>query len=331
MVATAALPASARAFGVLVASVAAANLFSSGFIGMTALALAAVVCVAPRRSFDAAAMFGAWALTAVMFGLPGAGCLILAQTLAASACALVPRGARAQTALLVFTAAAALLACGYPALAGFLGASGLRLAELVAICAIGAPALALGRIAQWEIGETRYEALRVGLLAPQYLALVAGAALGGLPGAAAGLAFGALSAPVIALSGTPGGLARHGQAFGVLAAGLVASLAMAAVPDVAAWATVPAGAAAGFVALRVHAPEIAAALADEIRPVAVLFRDRRDRDRPFELETRIVEPDAALRAGGIGLGDHVGDLGMILERKEAVRETGREIEKLPLR
>ena len=325
----AALP-SVRVFGVLVALIAATHLFSSAFMGLCGITIAAAVCVAPGRSFDVAATFGAWALTAVMFGFSGAACLILAQSIVAAGCMLVPRGDRENAALLLFTAGAALLVSGHAVLAPLFGFSGDLLAELVGISAIGAPALALGRIAGLEIGKERFETLRLWMLAPQYLALIAGASLGGLPGAAAGLAFGTLACPVVALCSAPGTLVRRGPALGVLAAGLVAALAATAAAGTP-WLTLLAGGAAGLAALRIHAPGMATALADEIRPVAVLFRDSRDRDRPFELEPRIIKADAALRAGRVGLGDHVGDLGVVLEREEAMRETGREIEKLPLR
>ena len=50
-----------------------------------------------------------------------------------------------------------------------------------------------------------------------------------------------------------------------------------------------------------------------VRPGRVLLRDRGHRQRPADGEERVVPAEAALGAGGVGMGDLVGDVGVVLE------------------
>lgn len=244
----------------LVATLAVSQLFAPALIGVAALAVSfACLTIAAERRFDAASSIIVWALAAIMFGPTGAGCLILAQAVARFSMSAI--GAR----LLPATALAAFGCVYLPVL--FPGA---LWAELAAILAVGAPGLTLSRLA--AAGDrSGLEALRCLAFAPTLLGIVVGAAAAGLHGAAAAWAVSWLATPMISLVITsdrrPGGVMA---AFGVLATGLCAALALEAVRP---WAPAPlavlAAALAGLAALRVHAPAVARSL---FRPGALRRR-----------------------------------------------------------
>jgi hypothetical protein len=235
----------------LVAALVAAQLFAPALIGVMMLAASlACLTIAAERRFDVVSGIIVWALAAVMFGPTGAGCLILAQAVVGFAASAI--GAR-----LVAATAVAAIACVY--LPGLF--PGALWAELAAILAIGAPGLTLARLASGG-DRTGGEALRCLAFAPTLFALVIGAAVAGLHGAAAVMALSWLATPlfwlVTAPSRRPG---RVMAAVGVLAAGLCAAAAMEAARP---WAPAPlavlAAALAGVAALRVHAPAVARGL-----------------------------------------------------------------------
>ncbi|MBL8560334.1 MAG: hypothetical protein JNM47_16555 [Hyphomonadaceae bacterium] len=234
-----------RPAGALLATLGVASVCAPSLVGVAAFG-AGVACLMlhDARRFDMAVSVAIWLLVLIMFGPIGAGCFILAQMLTALTVETLGRR------LLPVTALAAGACVFLPSTF-----SGSLVAETTAILAIGAPGLALGRIAG-AADRRLYETMRCAAVAPQLLAIVGGAALGGLPGAAAATAAGWLASPVVALLIDRG--ARPGAAMaalGVVAAGLFAVLAMESLrPLTSAALVLPVGAVAGVAALRLHAP-----------------------------------------------------------------------------
>ncbi|KAF0183739.1 MAG: hypothetical protein FD124_70 [Alphaproteobacteria bacterium] len=244
--------------GLLGALIAVSHVFSSGLIGVCGLAVAVAACSA--RSLDVAVTAAGWGLALLMFGPAGAGCFILAQGFVSLSVAIAPRPQSLGAPLLATVAVAAVVAVsGAPLIELVLGAGGRTTAELVCIFAVGAPGLLLGRLASAAAGAERYEAIQVAALGPLFLAMVVAAKLGGLNGAASAVSVGWLATPLIVLLLAPAQYADLARgAFGVLAAGLVAAVAMGAVTATGNLPlTMIAGLLAGVTALRVHAPNVA--------------------------------------------------------------------------
>lgn len=242
----------------LLATLGVSMLFAPDFVGVVMIAMSCgCLFLSPEaRRFDTAAVIAVWLLVLIIFGPRGAGCLILAQMM--TLCVVEALGRR----LLPVTALAALACVFLPQLF-----PGVLIAEVAAVLCIGAPGLALARLAGAS-DRVLFENVRCAALAPQLLAIVGGAAVAGLTGAAAALAAGWLLAPAATLLLTrrrrPGPTMA---AFGTVAAGLCAALALESLRPLTPLPFALAGAgAAGLAALRLHAPVYARLLVGGLTP-----------------------------------------------------------------
>lgn len=258
----------ARALAVSVAVAALFALLAPAQAGVLAVIGATAACAhaaAHRRLAaieDAACLAFLWA----MFGLAGAGGFALVALAALAPVSALTRRWRSVTALIAATGAGAVLA----AISGagmFLPERWAAYAPLAPALFLALPARALSQLAAGAHGATQCALARLNGLGPLLVALVAGAGLGGLPGAAIGWAIVRLALPVVLLMMAPRRAGLAGVGIGVLAAGFVAAAAAGlalqyAGPHPAALAAAAVIALCVYgVGLRIHAPAAAARIA----------------------------------------------------------------------
>lgn len=258
------------------ARAAAAGAAAAGLIAVLTPAQAGVLAVIgataacahaiPHRRLaaieDAACLAFLWA----MFGVAGAGGFALAALAALAPVNALTQRWRPVTALIAATAAGAILAAFAGAIA-FLPERWAAFASLAPAILLAAPARALSRLAAGAYGAEPGARARLHGLGPLLVALVAGAGLGGLPGAAIGWALVRLALPLCLLMTSPRRAGLAGVGAGVLAAGFLAAasagLALGYAGDhpVALAAAAVIALAVYMVGLRIHAPAAAARIA----------------------------------------------------------------------
>lgn len=257
-----------------VAATAALHAVEPALLGVVALSGAFLAAATPSAvvRLDIVAILAVWGMIAVMFGVEGAGCFILAHT-AVTACARVILCiVRPVDAILVVCT---ISACGAPLLDMVLGEDWPVAGSLIALMSLAAPGFLLQRLTSALCSRARTDAALHVALAPLLIGLALGGGIGGLQGAAAVFVAFMLATPLfLLLAPGPGGALRQPlaiHAMGIFAAGLVACLATAAAADYAGGRFAALGPAAaigmiaGFVALRVHAPAALARLATDRR------------------------------------------------------------------
>ncbi len=266
----------ARAVAALIGVCCAAFLLSPWQIGVLAFVAATGALLAPRRRITAIGPVAALAFMAFMFGPTGAGGFVLMQALTLAPLAAGLRGVRPVMALTLATAVAAMAAaCAAAVLVDLAPTRWAAFAPMAPAFALAAPAFVLRGMVSSILGSGEADARRLNALGPLLVALVVGAGLGGLEGAAVGWAIAQLSTPLamLLLAGRRTALAPF--ALGVLAAGFVATLATGAAlafaggSQIAAVPAVTIGLAVYVLALRVHAPPAARRLARALRAPAV--------------------------------------------------------------
>ena len=253
--------------GAAVVLVMLSHVLSFGWIAALGVVVTAVICVLFGAGRGAGDVLARAIIVALMFGPAAAGMVTLASALIALALAALPR--TVTTLALVTPLAALVAAFGAPAANALLGGSDL-VGPVVAVLALGAPGIVLSGMAAATVGPIRAADARLLALTPGLLALVVGARIGGLDGAAAAIAAATLATPLAMLL-LPGPGARRRMALaqaglGVLAAGFTALVAVAAALQLGGGrplAAVPAaaiGLLVYYVALRVHSPAAAGRL-----------------------------------------------------------------------
>ncbi len=229
-------------------------------IGGLALAVAGAALAMPRRRMAAIEVLAGLAFMAFMFGPVGAGGFALMQAMAAAPVMVAMRGARPVLALMVAAALAGTASvCAAVFLGDLLPTRWAAFAPMAPAFILAAPALALRAITLSTLGRARAEAQRLNALGTLLVALVIGAGIGGLHGAAVGWAAGQLAIPLAMLLLAARRAALALLVIGVLAAGFVAALATGAAlafADASPLAAAPAvviGLSVYVLALRVHA------------------------------------------------------------------------------
>ena len=254
----------ARTMAALGGICCAAFLFSPIQIGMLALAAAACALAMPRRRMAAIEVLAGLAFMAFMFGPAGAGGFALMHALGAAPLLVSAPRARSIFALTVTTALAATLSvCAATFLSEMAPTRWAPFAPMAPAFMLAAPALVVRRLGRATGGPVRAQARRLNALGPLLVALVVGAGVDGLHGAAVGWAGAQLAIPLTTLLRERHRASLAPLALGVLAAGFVATLATGAALGFAGGAPLAAapammvGVIVFTLALRVHAPAAA--------------------------------------------------------------------------
>jgi hypothetical protein len=202
-----------------------------------------------------------------MFDLEGAGGFALVAALALEPGRVLLRGVRPATALAVIAPLAGIAAALIPQVEAYWPRAWAAFAPMAPALLLAAPAPVLTRLAVLARGEEAGIAGRLNALGAMLVALVVGASLGGLPGAAAGWATARLAGPLALILLGPRHRAMAWEAAGVLAASAIGAIACVLAP---AWpVALLSGLVVYVVALRVHAPAAARRLgriAQRLRP-----------------------------------------------------------------
>jgi hypothetical protein len=245
----------ARAALAAVILVAILQGLSADAVGALALAALAVRVSAPKTSeriasVEALACVG---LMAAMFGEGAAGAFAIGAALFAAPALVARLAARRTTQLALSAAWGAALVCIAGVLVQTAPERWAPFAALAPALAAATPRGALDALAAARLGEERWSSWRLHALAPLLVAMVLGAAFGGLAGAATPWAIGRLGTPAALL--VLGGRARTAAlGLGALAAGFVAAIAGAAAMAAGGAGAVLLAAPVFVLGLRVHAP-----------------------------------------------------------------------------
>lgn len=256
----------ALAIALLVALLVGLRPEGVGVLAMAALGLRALTAHAPERmaAIEALASVG---FMAAMFGEGAAGAFALGAALFCAPTLATRHATRLTAQLALACALGAWLVCVAGALAASAPERWAPFAALAPALAAAAPRAALDAVASARLGAARWAAWRLHALAPLLVAMVFGAAIAGLAGAAAAWAVARLATPV-ALLVLGGRVQAAGMSLGALAAAFVTAIAGATAMTAGGVGAVLLAAPVFVLGLRVHAPGLGPGLGFRERPVS---------------------------------------------------------------